>query len=172
MGPDPGKIKAVLEWKAPKTQKEVRRFLGFANYYRMFIPNYSKIAGALTALTGKGVPFSWGDREQKAFETLKDLFCKAPVLMDWDPTLPTFLETDCSGFALGGALVQEKEGVRRPVGFFAQKLDKAEINYDIHDKEMLAVVSYLKFWAPELKIYGPFTIWTDHKNLEYFMTKR
>lgn len=67
------------------------------------------------------------------------------MLSGWDPTLPTFLKTDCSGFALGGALLQEKDGVRRPVGFFSQKLNKAEINYNIHDKEMLAVVSSIKF---------------------------
>jgi transposase InsO family protein len=172
VGPDPEKVEAVRGWKVPKTQKEVRRFLGFANYYRMFIPNYSKIAGPLTALTGKGVPFSWGKLEEEAFTRLRDKFCRAPVLAQWDPTLPTFLETDCSGFALGGGLIQEKNGVRRPVGFYSQKLNKAEINYDIHDKEMLAVVSCLKFWAPELKACGPFTIWTDHKNLEYFMVKR
>jgi hypothetical protein len=86
--------------------------------------------------------------------------------------LPIFLETNYSGFALGGVLLQETNGVRRPIGFFSQKLNKAEINYDIYDKEMLAVVSYLKFWAPELKVYRPFIIWTDHKNLEYFIVKR
>jgi hypothetical protein len=172
VGPDSEKVDAIRNWKAPQTQKEVRRFLGFANYYRMFIPNYSKIAGPLTALTGKGTPFSWGKAEEDAFQRLRDKFCRAPVLSHWDPLLPTFLETDCSGFALGGALLQETNGVRRPVGFFSQKLNKAEINYDIHDKEMLAVVSCLKFWAPELKACGPFTIWTDHKNLEYFMVKR
>jgi len=169
---DPIKVEAIRNWEAPKSQKEVRRFLGFTNYYRMFILDYSELARPLTALTGKSVPFSWGKAEQNAFESLKKRFCEAPVLAHWDPTLPTFLETDCSGFALGGALLQEKNGIRQPVGFFSQKLNKAEINYDIHDKEMLAVVSCLKFWAPELKTCGPFTIWTDHKNLEYFMTKR
>ena len=111
----------------------------------MFIPNYSKVAGPLTALTGKGVPFSWGEAEEDAFKTLRKRFYSAPVLTHWDPALATFLETDCSGFAIGGALLQERDGVRRPVGFFSQKLNKAEINYDIHDKEMLAVVSYVKF---------------------------
>jgi transposase InsO family protein len=172
VGPDASKVEAIREWKAPTTQKEVRRFLGFANYYRMFIPNYSKIATPLTALTGKGVPFVWGKAEEAAFVRLRDKFCRAPVLSHWDPRRPTFLETDCSGFALGGALIQECDGIRRPVGFYSQKLNKAEINYDIHDKEMLAVVACLKFWAPELKACGPFTIWTDHKNLEWFMVKR
>lgn len=172
VGPDEEKVEAIRNWQAPKTQKEVRRFLGFANYYRVFIPNYSKIAAPLTSLTGKGVSFSWGKPQEEAFEKLRDKYCNAPVLSHWDPSIPTFLETDCSGFALGGALIQERDGIRQPVGFFSQKLNKAEINYDIHDKEMLAVISCLKFWEPELKACGPFTIWTDHKNLEYFMVKR
>jgi transposase InsO family protein len=172
VGPDEEKVEAIRNWKAPQTQKEVRRFLGFANYYRVFIPNYSKIAAPLTSLTGKGVQFSWKKPQEEAFERLREKYCTAPVLSHWDPALPTFLETDCSGFALGGALIQEKNGIRQPVGFFSQKLNKAEINYDIHDKEMLAVISCLKFWEPELKACGPFTIWTDHKNLEYFMVKR
>ena len=58
MGPDLEKVEAIRKWEAPKTQKEVRRFLGFANYYRVFIPNYSKLVGPLTALTGKGRLFS------------------------------------------------------------------------------------------------------------------
>jgi hypothetical protein len=80
VGPDASKVEAIREWKAPTTQKEVRRFLGFANYYRMFIPNYSKIATPLTALTGKGVPFSWGKAEETAFVRLRNKFCRAPVL--------------------------------------------------------------------------------------------
>jgi hypothetical protein len=145
VGPDPKKVAAVRAWQGLKTQKEVRRFLGFANYYRMFIPNYSEISRPLSALTGKGSTFSWAKDQEKAFETLKGKFCKAPVLSGWDPALPTFFETDCSGFAIGGALIQEKNGVRRPVGFYSKKLNKAEINYDIHDKEMLAVVACIKF---------------------------
>ena len=172
VGPDEEKVEAIRNWKAPKTQKEVRRFLGFANYYRVFIPNYSKIAAPLTALTGKGTQFTWGKAEEESFLKIREKYCGAPLLSHWDPQLPTFLETDCSGFALGGALIQEKNGTRQPVGFFSQKLNKAEINYDIHNKEMLAVVRCLKFWEPELKACGPFTIWTDHKNLEYFMVKR
>jgi hypothetical protein len=80
VGPDPEKLEAVRNWKAPRTQKEVRRFLGFCNYYRMFIEDYSEIATALTALTGKGVPFAWTNDTETAFEELKGRFCRAPVL--------------------------------------------------------------------------------------------
>ena len=169
---DPEKVNAVRDWKSPKTQKEVRRFLGFANYYRMFIPNYSAVAAPLTRLTGKNTPFSWGATEEQAFQRLKDLFCTAPVLKQWDPGLPTFVEADCSGFALGGVLSQERDGVRYPVAYHSEKLNKAEINYDIHDKELLAVVRCLSQWDPELRSCNPFTILTDHKNLEHFMKKQ
>jgi len=76
---------------------------------------------------------------------VKAKFCEAPIVAYWDPTLETYLEADASGTALGGVLLQEKDGVRRPVGFFSKKLNKAEINYDIHDKEMLAIIECLKF---------------------------
>lgn len=105
VGPDLEKVEAVQKWTAPKTQKEVRRFLGFANYYRMFIPCYSKIAGPLTALTGKNVPFSWTKDAGASFEALKKKFCEALVLASWDPSLSTFLETDCSSYAISGALL-------------------------------------------------------------------
>src|ERR1700761_5863548 len=169
---DPEKVAAIREWMTPKTQKEIRRFLGFTNYYRIFVPDYSRIAAALTRLTGKNMPFSWGKEEEEAFHRLKVLFSTAPVLRQWDPALATFLETDCSGFALGGVLSQEVDGVRRPVAFHSEKLNKAEINYDIHDKELLAVVRCLTKWDAELRSCGPFTILTDHKNLEHFMKKQ
>jgi hypothetical protein len=71
---------------------------------------------------------------------MKVLFSIAPVLKQWDPDLPTFVETDCSRFALGGALSQEVDGVRYPIAFHSEKLNMAEINYNIHNKELLAVV--------------------------------
>lgn len=172
MEADPEKVETVQKWAQPQTQKEVRRFLGFANYYRVFIPDYSEVAAPLTMLTGKNTPFTWGKEQEGAFQQLKRLFCMAPVLKQWDPDHPTFLETDCSGFALGGVLSQEQGGSRHPVAYHSEKLNKAEINYDIHDKELLAVIRCLSQWDPELRSCGPFTILTDHKNLEHFMKKQ
>lgn len=130
---DPDKIKTIEEWEAPRSTTGVRSFVGFANYYRMFIPSFSEVIAPLTALTGKGVPFKWESEEQRAFETLKKLFTQTPILAQWDYEKATFLESDCSGFAIGGALTQsDNNGRRRVVAYFSQKLTSAERNYPIH----------------------------------------
>ncbi|XP_044716392.1 integrase core domain-containing protein [Hirsutella rhossiliensis] len=143
-------------------------FLGFANYYRIFIPDYAKITQSLDALLKKGTAFHWGRAENEAFQELKRRFCESPVLKQWDPSLPTFLETDCSGYALGGVLSQEgPDGRRHACAFFSKRLSPAEYNYPIHDKEMLAIMRCLDNWNAELRSCGPFTILTDHRNLEH-----
>ncbi|KAM4064921.1 reverse transcriptase (RNA-dependent DNA polymerase) [Hirsutella rhossiliensis] len=164
---DPEKQRAIREWEAPTTVKGVRSFLGFANYYRIFIPDYAKITQSLDALLKKGTAFHWGRAENEAFQELKRRFCESPVLKQWDPSLPTFLETDCSGYALGGVLSQEgPDGRRHACAFFSKRLSPAEYNYPIHDKEMLAIMRCLDNWNAELRSCGPFTILTDHRNLE------
>ena len=170
---DPEKVRAIVEWEAPTTLKGVRGFLGFCNFYRQFIPSYSKVVAPLTGLTGKKVSFHWDREQQEAFELLKTLFTKAPILTQWDPSRETFLETDCSGFALGGQLSQGVDGKRKPVAYYSKKLSKAEINYPIHDKELLAIIRCLEQWDAELRsCQNGFTVLTDHRNLEYFMSKR
>lgn len=170
---DPEKLRAIREWERPTSATGVRSFLGFANYYRVFIPDFAATSRALTALTGKGVIFRWGKDEEAAFQELKQCFLEAPVLRNWDYDDKTWLETDSSGFAVGGTLSQEdKHGRRGVVAYFSRRLTPAEYNYPIHDKEMLAIVSCLRAWRAELRGCGPFTILCDHKNLEYFMTKR
>ncbi|KAM4059191.1 reverse transcriptase (RNA-dependent DNA polymerase) [Hirsutella rhossiliensis] len=170
---DPEKQRAIREWEAPTTVKGVRSFLGFANYYRIFIPDYAKITQSLDALLKKGTAFHWGRAENEAFQELKRRFCESPVLKQWDPSLPTFLETDCSGYALGGVLSQEgPDGRRHACAFFSKRLSPAEYNYPIHDKEMLAISRCLDNWNAELRSCGPFTILTDHRNLEFFWTRQ
>lgn len=172
--PDPKKIAAIRDWEAPKRLKGVRSFLGFANFYRDFIPHFSQKAEPLTRLTRKNTPFRWGDEEQKAFDELRIAFMSEPILAQWDPDRETFVEADCSAVALGGCLSQKgDDGVIYPVAYHSAKLEPAERNYTIHDKELLAVISCLKAWSAELRSVGrPFTILTDHKNLEYFTRPR
>ncbi|KAF5503436.1 Transposon Tf2-6 polyprotein [Colletotrichum fructicola] len=170
---DPEKLKAIKGWAAPKTVKGVRSFLGFANYYRIFIPAYSEIAGPLIALTKKGVPFCWGKEQEAAFQELKRIFAAKPVLHQLDPERTTYVEADCSGFALGGVLSQEDEhGRRHAVAYHSQRLNSAQFNYPIHDKEMLAIISCLQAWRAELQSVNKFKVLSDHKNLKYFMTKQ
>ena len=77
---DPSKIKAIKNWSAPTTPTEIRQFLGLAGYYRRFIQNFSSIAKPLTALTQKGVTYNWGEKQDVAFQTLKQALCGAPIL--------------------------------------------------------------------------------------------
>lgn len=170
---DPAKVEAVKSWETPKTVKGVRSFLGFANYYREFIPQFSTVAAPLTELTKKDAPFIWSPRCEEAFQALKELLISAPILAHWDPERKTVVETDSSGYTIGGVLSQYDEKERlRPVAYFSKKVLPAEANYLIHDKELLAVIRCLQEWDAELRSVPEFTILTDHKNLEYFTTKQ
>ncbi|KAI0993042.1 hypothetical protein K3495_g15142, partial [Podosphaera aphanis] len=171
---DPLKTKSIMDWEPPTSVKGVRSFLGFANFYRCFIKGFSEIAAPLTNLTKKGTLWKWGDDESQAFNKLKQVFASEHVLAQWDPERDTILEADCSGYALGGCLSQKDDnGHLRPVAYHSKRLNSAEANYPIHDKEMHAIVSCLQEWQAELtSATKPFTIITDHKNLSYFTTKR
>ena len=169
---DPEKVKAIREWEAPKTVKAVRSFLGFANFYRQFIKDFSKLAAPLTRLTGN-VTFRWTAEEQAAFDSLREAFISNPALAQFDPDRATVLETDASGYAVAGCLSQyDDKGVLRPVAYFSKKMDQHQVNYEIHDKELLAVVLCLKEWDAELRSVQSFKVVTDHKNLEYFTKPR
>ncbi|KAI0994244.1 hypothetical protein K3495_g13938 [Podosphaera aphanis] len=92
---DPAKVKAISEWEPPTSIKGLRSFLGFANFYRRFIREFSKICAPLTALTGKGTPWKWGPEHNESFETLKKKFISEPALAQWDLDRETMLEADC-----------------------------------------------------------------------------
>ena len=137
---DPKKIEAVIGWKRPSTVRDVQCFLGFANFYRIFIHNYSKIAAPLTRLTCKD-KLEWSTDAEQAFKNLKRAFTTAPILTHPDYQKPFVLESDASDFALGAVLSQSSEDGRlHPVAFHSRKFTAAEINYEIHNKELLAIV--------------------------------
>jgi hypothetical protein len=171
---DRKKIQTILDWEAPTSVRDIQCFLGFANFYRRFIKDYSSIASPLTRLVGKDRPFSWTPDAASAFEALKEAFTTAPVLLHPDPSRPFFMETDASDFALGAVLSQYGEdSLLHPVAFHSRKFTAAEINYEIHDKELLAIVSAFEEWRRFLEgAPHQVTIYSDHKNLLYFMTSR
>jgi hypothetical protein len=175
----PEKVRAVQAWKHPDPKgtsalKWAQEFLGFANFYRRFIEGFSKIAKPLSDLTKTDKKYEWTPACQHAFDQLKTRFCEAPILVHFLSDRPTVLETDASDYALGAVLSQECDDDRlHPVAFHSRKFKPAEINYDIHDKEMLAIVAALKEWEHMLKsCQEEFTVFTDHKNLEYFATTK
>ncbi|OBS15594.1 hypothetical protein FPOA_20713 [Fusarium poae] len=169
---DRKKIAAVRDWPIPTTVKEVQSFLGFANYYRRFIRDFSKIANPLTELTKKDRKFVWIKDAQDAFERLRDAILEEPVLIMFDPTKEIELETDSSDFALGGQIGQRDDnGKLHPIAFYSHKLHGAELNYPIYDKEFLAIVNcfkefrhYLMGSLHQIKVY------TDHQNISHFAT--
>jgi hypothetical protein len=171
---DPEKVRTILEWKTPRSATDVLRFNGFCNFYRRFIKNYSKIVTPLINLTKKSAVFNWSLECQDAFETLKQTVISAPTLRPFDWTKEAILETDASDFVSGGVLSQyDEEGILRPVAFFSKKHSAVECNYEIYDKELLAIIRCLEEWRPELEgTESPIRILSDHRNLEYFMTTK
>ena len=171
---DPAKIKTIMEWETPANVKDVQSFLGFANFYRRFIQDYSKIVAPLTALTRKDMKFNFSDSCQQAFRHLKERFTTAPILRHFDPDLPCVVESDSSDYVSAGVLSQyDKDGMLRPVAFFSKRLIPAECNYEIYDKELLAIIRCFEQWRPELEGAAfPIKVLTDHKNLQYFTTTK
>ena len=170
---EPEKVKAIMEWEAPRSTRGVRAFVGFANYYRRFIHDFSVLTAPLTELTKKGTLFKWGTEAQQAFEKLKAMFITAPILAQFDPEKETLVEADSSGWSVGGILSQyDEKGELHPCAYFSKKNSPAECNYEIHDKELLAIIRCLEEWDAELRSVKDFTILTDHKNLEHFMKTR
>lgn len=167
---DDVKVKAVLDWPAPSNVKQLQAFLGFANFYRRFIKDYSRLTTPLTALTKKDALWCWSDSQQKVFDELKTRFTSAPILAHPDPSRQFVVETDASDFAMGAVLSHlDDDGVLRPVAFWSRKFQGAELNWPIYDKELGAIYFAFEQWRAFLiGATHPVLVWTDHKNLEYF----
>nr|KAG5687855.1 hypothetical protein BaRGS_022397 [Batillaria attramentaria] len=183
IGTDPAKTEVIRDWPTPSTPEEVRRFLGFAGFYRKYVKDFSKLAAPLTALMPSPLkqqkgkrkqhqqkPWQWGAEEDAAFNRLKDILSSPPVLGYADYTLPFELHTDASRAGLGAVLYQEREGVKRVIAYASRALGKAERNYPAHKLEFLALK-----WAFTEKfrdyLHGAhFTVYTDNNPLTYVLT--
>ena len=171
---DPVKIDGVASWPEPTCVKDLQSFIGFVNFYRRFIQGFAEIARPLHDLTKKDTPWTWDEVQKAAFKELKNRVTSAPVLIFPDDHKPYKVEIDASNYAYGGVLSQQgKDDKWHPVAFLSKALTPVERNYDIHDKEMLAIIRALEEWRHYLEgTKHTFEIWTDHKNLEYFMTAK
>jgi len=171
---DPVKVAGVVKWPIPGNKKEVQSFVGFTNFYRRFIQDFSCHARALFDLTKKDVKFTWGEKEQAAFEKLKELITTAPILIFPNDHRTYRVEADSSDVATGAVLSQESDdGKWHPIAFLSKSLNPVERNYEIHDKELLAIIRALEEWRHFLEgATNKFEVWTDHKNLQYFRTSK
>ena len=142
---DPKKIDAVHDWPAPRNVHELQQFLGLGNWLRRFVQGYSSIVKPLTSLTGKA-NWKWEAEQQAAFDELKTCLCNPPVLTIPDNDGAFRVEADASDFATGGVLLQNQEGKWRVIAYRSSTFSDAERNYEIYDKEMLAIVQALKEW--------------------------
>src|SRR5258706_11315419 len=167
---DPVKVQGVTDWPQPMKVKDVQSFIGFVNFYRRFIWNFSKITRPLHVLTQKSKNWSWGTAEQQAFDALKNAVTSAPMLAFPSKSGLFRLECDTSNFATGAVLSQQQEDrLFHPIGFMSKSFSDTEQNYQIHDKEMLAIMCALEEWRHFLEGSDQkFEIHTDHKNLSYF----
>jgi hypothetical protein len=170
---DEAKVKVLQEWPEPRKVKDVQSFLGFANFYRRFIHDYSRITVPLTRLTRKGLPWLWTEDCQRSFDELKRSFTTAPILTHWIPDAPIVVETDASDYALAAILSTYVDGDIHPIAFHSRTFNSAELNYDVHDKELLAIFEAFQKWRHYLEGTSvPVDVVTDHKNLQYFSTMK
>src|SRR5258708_6806844 len=167
---DPVKVQGVTDWPQPAKVKDVQPFIGFVNFYQRFIHDFSEIARPLHALTQKSKDWSWGAAEQQAFDVLKSAVTSAPMLAFPSKSGPFHLECDASNFTMGAVLSQQQEDrLFHPIGFISKSFSDMERNYQIHDKEMLAIMHALEEWRHFLEGSNQkFEIHMDHKNLSYF----
>ena len=136
------KIKAVNEWKTPTRIKDIESFLRFANFYQQFIHNFSYTARPLNELKGKK-EWKWEEEHQRAFEELKEKITSQLVLSLPRKEGKFRVETNASGHAIGGVLSQEQDGKWKPIAFLSRTMQPAKQNYEIYDKELLAIVEAL-----------------------------
>ena len=137
---DPAKISAVAEWPTPTSRKKVQQFLGFANFYRRFIRGFSSIAAPLHALTSPRVLFVWSPEAESSFNEFKRHFTSAPILTLPDPQRQSVVEVDASSDCVGAVLSQRSaDGKMHPCAYLSRRLTPAERNYDIGNRELLAV---------------------------------
>ena len=161
------KFAAVTDWEPSKDIKGVQQFLGFANYYNRFIPDFAKVAAPISNLLSNQKEFKWGTEQQCAFDTLKQLLTSAPVLklLDYSKPFRIDLAADASDVAVGAKLLQNSQ----LVAFYSKKLTPTEARYHVTNRELLAIYKACMKWRYYLHGHRC-TIYTDHKPLTYLHT--
>lgn len=169
--PNPDKIQAIKCFPIPKTQKEIKSFLGLLGYYRKFIKDFAKLVKPLTVCLKKGKTVELTEEYTKTFKTCKDILTNDPILQYPDFSKPFVLTTDASNVAIGAVLSQGPIGSDKPICYASRTLSDTETNYSTIEKELLAIVWATKYFRPY--IFGrKFQIVTDHRPLTWLMSLR
>jgi hypothetical protein len=174
--PTHSKIAAVDEWPVPRTQTQMRSFLGFANTFRSFINGFSRIAAPLFDLlkqlkNKRTAPLRWNDAAHLAFVELKDAIADSATLGVADASKPFIVHTDASDYAVGAVLSQYNQlGELRPIGFMSQKLTDVEYRWSVYEKELCSIVVALKRWSMHLMYtQHPVEVHNDHASLRFLL---
>ena len=141
------KVKAISDWLELQKVKDIQSFLGFMNFYHQFIHNYSNIVVPLTWLTCKDTPWKFTNDCRSTFNLLKKAFTSAPILTHWVPDAPLVVETDASDYAIASILsIIGADSELQPIAYYSWTLSTPELNYNTHDKELLAIIVAFKHW--------------------------
>ncbi|GBG90554.1 hypothetical protein CBR_g50897 [Chara braunii] len=165
------KVQAIQDWPDLKCTTDVHSFLDLASYCMRFVKGFQRIAAPLSRLQSPLVPFEFSDEAWHAFHTLKTALLQAPVLSIHDPTFPTKVTTDASGYGIGVVLEQHDDTDWHPVEYFSQKVPPINTLDDARKKELLAFVTVLKRWRHFLLGRRRFTWATDNNPLTYYKTQ-
>ncbi|GMF15633.1 unnamed protein product [Phytophthora fragariaefolia] len=168
---DPAKTAAIRDMVAPKNARELQRFLGLCGYYRRFLPAYAELVQPLSDLLKQSSSWTWGPLQTTAFERVKDLLQRSPVLQLPDFARQFFVTTDASDIAVGGVLSQVHASGEHPVAFLSRKLSDTERRWPAHEKELYAIKFCLEKWRPYL-LGAKFTVYTDNIACKWFFTKK
>lgn len=162
---DPDKIAPISEYPAPKSVKDVRRFMGLTGWYRRFIKNFAEISVPITNLIKKkNKNFEWTEDAQKAFDEMKKALASAPVLTTPDYSKEFIIQTDASDVGIGGVLTQTIDNFEKVIAYMSQKLSRAQQKYHVTERECLAVLTAVEKFRPYIEGVR-FTVITDHASL-------
>ena len=139
---DPIKVSAIVEWPQPCNQKEVQSFLGFTNFYCCFVEGFSSVTGPLFNLTKKDVLFTWTTDYKADFRELWSQITSSSILALLNDKQPFHVKADNLDFTSGGVLLQlsEEDEKWHPIAFLSKSLTSVQRNYEVHDKELLAII--------------------------------
>lgn len=169
---DPDKVEKVVNWPRPDNVTKVREFIGFSQFHRKFIPNFSSVTAPLTELTKHDAKFDWTNECEVSFIKLKNLMSKAPVLLIPDLSKPFTLITDASSYGIGGVLCQDHGRGLQPIAYESRKFSKEEQNYPVREQELLAIFYCCLKFRHYLESNGKFCVYTDHNSLRYIFTQK